>query len=165
MKILSKYKYLLIVLTLAFSAFAFKKGTSYDSYKCMMQMLNYQGEGAYIVISLMDSDGKYVETLNVRGDDEEWYEEIPSWWKYFKKNKVTLDAITGATLAGGDRSVSILDIYKDKIDAGYKLRFETCVEHGDYNETDLEVDLTSENLTGKFEGKGYIRYIRIMPQQ
>ena len=46
--------------------------TSEVSLRCMIQMVNYDGEGAYIVVGLVDSEGKYLDTLYVLGDDEDW---------------------------------------------------------------------------------------------
>ena len=57
------------------------------NFKCMIQMKNYSGKKAYIIISLIDNDGNYVKTLNVQGDDPEWYHEITSWWKFYGKKK------------------------------------------------------------------------------
>ena len=38
-----------------------------SKYKCMIQMTNYMGEGAYIAVSLIDSKGAYEKTLYVLG--------------------------------------------------------------------------------------------------
>lgn len=38
--------------------------------KCMIQMTNYTGEGAYIIVSLMNTKGEYEETLQVLGKDQ-----------------------------------------------------------------------------------------------
>ena len=133
-------------------------------YKCMIQMTNYTGEGAYIVISLLNPEGEYVETLNVKGDDDEWYNTVESWWQFYGKKRSDIDAITGATISGGERAISVIEIDNDKIDKGYKLRFETAVEDQEYYESDVELELTSENVKSKVEGIGFIRYIRMMPQ-
>ncbi len=130
----------------------------------MIQMTNYTGEGAYVVISLMNPDGNYEKTLYILGDDEEWYHDIASWWSFYGKKRSNIDAITGATLSGGERSISIIKIDNDKIDAGYKIRFETAVEDKEYYKDDIEFELTSETVKSKVDGKGYIRYIRMMPQ-
>ncbi|NQY05914.1 MAG: DUF2271 domain-containing protein [Flavobacteriaceae bacterium] len=137
-------------------------GTS-STYKCMIQMTNYTGEGAYIVISLINSEGKYEETLYVQGDDDEWYHDITEWWKFYGKKRLDIDAITGATVAGGERTVSVIEIPDDKINSGYKIRFETAVEDKNYFVQDVEFDLTNESVKGKVEGTGFIRYIRMMP--
>jgi hypothetical protein len=49
---------------------------STSKYKCMVQMTNYMGEGAYIVISLINSKGAYEKTLYVMGSDKKWYKTI-----------------------------------------------------------------------------------------
>jgi hypothetical protein len=127
-------------------------------------MKNYTGEGAYIVISLLNPEGEYEETLYVQGDDDEWYFDITEWWKFQGKKRTDIDAITGATISGGERKVSVISIPDDKLNAGYKLRFETAVEDQEYYKNDVEFDLNLENTKAKIEGKGFIRYIRMMPQ-
>lgn len=134
------------------------------SYKCMIQMTNYTGEGAYIVVSLLNPEGDYEKTLYVQGDDDEWYFDITEWWKFQGKVRADIDAITGATISGGERAISVIEIDDDKLDKGYKIRFETAVEDQDYYTNDVEFELTSESVKSKVEGKGFIRYIRLMPQ-
>jgi hypothetical protein len=101
--------------------------------------------------------------LHVLGDDEKWLPDLPKWWAFFEKSKENIDAITGATIAGGERSIFTFEIDQKYMVAGNKLRFETAVEHQDYYEKDLEVSLDNKNLKNKFEGTGYIRYVRIIP--
>ncbi|OIN60120.1 DUF2271 domain-containing protein [Arsenicibacter rosenii] len=129
-------------------------------YKCMIQMTNYMGEGAYMVISIIDPKGKYDKTLYVLGSDKKWYPDIKEWHKAFAKKPANISAITGASVAGGDRTVSIIDIDNAKVNAGYKLRFESAVEDKKYYVNDLEIPLTTESLAAKSEGTGYIRYVR-----
>lgn len=153
---------LLIVVTLAFSSF--KSTAESTKYKCLIQMVNYTGEGAYVVISLLDADGNYKKTLYVQGEDEEWYHDIPEWWSFYGKRRPDIDAITGATISGGERAISVIEIENDKIDTGYKIRFETAVEDQEYYKDDIQFELTSETIQSKVEGKGFIRYIRMLPQ-
>ena len=133
-------------------------------YKCMIQMVNYTGEGAYIVISLINPKGAYEETLFVLGDDDEWYHEIDEWWKFFGAKKNSADGITGETIAGGERSINVFEIDESKINAGYKIRFETSVEDEGYHVKDVEIPYTTEALQAKADGSGFIRYVRFMPQ-
>lgn len=147
-----------------FLLFGFKKYVEPSPYKCMIQMKNYTGEGAYIVISLLNSKNEYEETLYVQGDDDEWYFDITEWWNFYGKKRTDIDAITGATISGGERKISVIQIPADKIDKGYKIRFETAVEDQEYYKDDVEFELTTENITKKFEGKGFIRYIRMIAQ-
>ncbi|SRR6056297_3128848 len=143
----------------------FERPVETANYKCMIQLTNYTGEGAYIVVSLLNADSAYEETLYVQGDDNEWYRDISEWWKnVYGIRRPELDAITGATVSGGERSMTVLKIPTDKIDAGYKIRFESAVEDQEYHKDDVEFDLTTENLKAKKEGKGFIRYVRMMQQ-
>ncbi|SDW72014.1 DUF2271 domain-containing protein [Aequorivita viscosa] len=132
--------------------------------KCLIQMTNYNGEGAYVIVSLMNPNGEYEETLNVLGKDPEWYSEISEWWKFYGKRRPNIDAISGETISGGERTVSILQIPINKIDKGYSLRFETSVEDQKYYKDDLQFPLTTESLNSKKEGKGFIRYVRMLTQ-
>ncbi len=129
-------------------------------YKCMVQMTNYLGEGAYIVVSLIDKNNNYNKTLYVLGGDRKWYKTLKEWDKAYKKKPTNISAVTGASISGGDRSVVMLEIENAKIDAGYKLRFESAVEDKAYHVKDLEMPLTTKDLAAKTEGTGYIRYVR-----
>ena len=151
----------LLLLGLIITAFTTTENTK---YKCMIQMKNYTGEGAYVVISLLNPRGEYVKTLYVQGDDKEWYHDITEWWNFQGKIRAKIDGITGATISGGNRSISHLSIDDDKIDKGYRIRFETAVEDKEYFKDDVEFELTSKTIKSKIEGKGFIRYIRMLPQ-
>jgi len=150
-----------IIVTLGVMAFSTAESTK---YKCLIQMKNYEGEGAYTVISLLNPQGEYEKTLYVQGDDEEWYHDITEWWNFHGKVRTDIDAITGATISGGNRAISIIEIPNDKINKGYKIRFETAVEDQEYYTSDVEFELTSESVKSKVDGKGFIRYIRMIPQ-
>ena len=141
-----------------------KDAKTIKKFKCLVQLINYTGEGAYIVVSVLDKNGKYLSTLQVLGDDEEWYPDLPNWWDYHTANsKPDIDGITGATISGGERSIFVLDIDQSLLDAGNTLLFETAVEDQDYHDKDLAVPLNTNSLSGKFEGNGYIRYVRMIP--
>lgn len=149
-----------IVISLVIGLFTNQTSAQTSKYKCMLQMSNYVGEGAYVVVSLINPKGQYEKTLYVMGDDKKWYKDIKEWYKFYKKkNKV--DAKTGASIAGGDRSMTVLEIDDNKINAGYKIRFESAVENQKYHVTDAEISLTTEGLAEKTEGKGYIRYVKL----
>jgi hypothetical protein len=155
-----KYLFLpLLFLSLTLSSF---KNPEPLNYKCMIQMTNYSGEGAYVVISLMSPEGEYVKTLYVQGEDSEWYHDIPEWWKFYGKKRTNIDAITGETIAGGERSLCVLELNSEYMDQGYTLRFETAVEDQEYHKADLEIVLNQDNLKMKHEGSGFIRYVRMI---
>ncbi|MFT5892450.1 MAG: hypothetical protein ACI9Y7_002560 [Dokdonia sp.] len=153
-----------IAMITIFLLVAFVQPLETTNVKCMIQMTNYTGEGAYIVISLINPDGAYEETLYVQGKDKEWYSDIPEWWKFYGKRRPDIDAISGATISGGERKINVLKIPSDKIDAGYSIRFETAVEDQEYYTEDVQFELTSESVKSKIEGKGFIRYVRMIPQ-
>lgn len=132
-------------------------------YKCMFQMNSYDGEGAYVIVSLINTNNEYEKTLYVLGKDEDWYADITNWWNYYGKKRYELDGITGATLSGNKTGVSILEIEDSKINSGYKIRFETAVEDQKYYKTDIEFELTTASLSSKKDGVGYINYVRLMP--
>ena len=153
----------LLLITLAATIISSFTNADSTSYKCMIQMKNYSGEGAYVVISLLDPQGAYEETLYVQGDDTEWYHDITEWWGFYGKKRNNIDAISGETLAGGQRTISVINIDNSKVDAGYSLRVETAVEDQEYYADDVRLELTSENIRKKHEGNGFIRYIRMIP--
>ncbi len=137
--------------------------TGTTKYKCMIQMTNYMGEGAYIVVSVINPKNAYDKTLYVMGSDKQWYKTIKEWHKAFSKKPANISAVTGASVTGGDCSVNVLEIDNSKINQGYKLRFESAVEDKAYHVKDLEIPLTTEALSAKSEGTGYIRYVRFSP--
>jgi len=154
------FKTVLVVLVLIITQSATSVAQT-TKYKCMIQMTNYMGDGAYIVISLIDSKGAYEKTLYVLGSDKKWYKTLKEWNKfYLKKPSAVVSAITGASVTGGDRSVNVIELDNSKINAGYKLRFESAVEDKAYNVKDVEIPLTTQALDTKTEGTGYIRYVR-----
>ena len=159
MKNILKLSLLSTLLYLQVNTVSAKKAAT-TKYKCMVQMTNYMGEGAYIVVSLIDSKGGYEKTLYVLGSDKKWYPNLKSWHKFYSKKPTNISATTGASVTGGDRSVTVLEIDNAKLNAGYKLRFESSVEDKNYNEKDVEVPLTTEGMAAKTEGTGYIRYVR-----
>jgi len=140
---------------------SFQATAQISKYKCMLQMSNYMGEGAYIVVSIINPKGDYDKTLYVMGDDKKWYKTLKEWHKFYSKRPTDISAKTGASVTGGDRSTATIEIEDSKINKGYKLRFETAVEDQKYYVDDLEIPLTTEAMADKTEGKGYIRYVRL----
>lgn len=130
-------------------------------YKCLLQMSNYTGLEAYVVVSLIDPSGKYEKTLYMMGADKQWYNGFKEWHKYLSGKKENLSAVTGASIAAGDRSITTFAIDESKMNKGYKLRFESSVEDQDYHVTDVEIPLTTDGITQKVDGTGYIRYVKL----
>ncbi|MGI9525580.1 MAG: DUF2271 domain-containing protein [Weeksellaceae bacterium] len=156
---------LFTMVTVILLSFTYKQYADSKPYKCMVQMSNYNGEGAYVAISVVDAKNQYVKTLKVFGDDDEWFPELKNWWKSYKANKklTAVDAISGETLAGGERQIFALNIPDAYMNKGYSLRFESAVEDNSYQAKDVIIPLDSESIKEKQEGNGYIRYVRLIP--
>ena len=147
---------LLLIVSLSGSSLA-----QTTKYKCLIQMTNYIGDGAYIAISLIDPKGNYEKTLYILGSDKKWYKTLKDWKAFTSKKPANISAITGASVTGGDRSITTIEIANAKINSGYKLRFESAVEDQKYHVSDVEIPLTTAGIAEKTEGKGYIRYVRL----
>lgn len=166
MKTINTLGLMLVGIFLTTIILAFTTASAKIEYKCVVQLTNYSGEGAYVVVSLIDPKGNYDETLYMMGEDEKWYDYFKEWWAFWENdNKPSIDAITGESIIGGDRKIVKLKLDSSKMDSGYKIRFETAVEDQYYYVKDVEVDLTSSALKAKIEGSGYIRYVRFLPSK
>lgn len=132
-----------------------------EKYKCLLQLTNYKGLEAYVVVSLVDPQGKYEKTLYMMGPDKQWYNGFKEWNKQLGKKKEKLNAVTGASIAAGDRSMTTFSIDESKLDKGYKLVFESAVEDQKNHKDDVVIPLTTEGLTQKTEGTGYIRFVKL----
>lgn len=130
-------------------------------YRCMLQLTNYKGLEAYVVVSLINPEGKYEKTLYMMGPDKQWYNGFKEWHKALSTKKENLSGITGASIAAGDRSITTFTIDESLLNKGYTLRFESAVEDNGYYTTDVSIPLTTEALTLKTEGTGYIRYVKL----
>lgn len=128
-------------------------------------MDGYQGDAAYIVVSLIDAKGAYEKTLYVLGADKKWYNSLKQWYKYYNQKKPNISAVTGASVTGGDRSVKVIEIEDAKVNTGYKIRFESAVEDQKYHEKDVEIPLTTQSLSEKTDGSGYIKFVRFSKVQ
>ncbi len=139
--------------------------TAQTKYKCLLQMTGYTGENAYVVVSLVAPNGKYDKTLRVMGPDKRWYNSLKEWYKSQQAKPEKLDAVTGASIKGGDRSVTTFILDDSKINKGYKIRFESSVENQKYFADDVEIPYTSAKLTEKADGKGYIKVVKLSKVQ
>lgn len=151
-------KLLFIILGLLISSVGYSQTVK---YKCLLQMSNYQGLEAYVVVSLINPQGQYEKTLSVMGDDKQWYTGWKEWKKAMSKKNEKLHAITRASVPAGDRSIVVLEIDEAKLDKGYSLRFESAVEDKNYYVKDVEVPLTTVGVLEKKEGTGFIRYVKL----
>ncbi|WP_437922040.1 DUF2271 domain-containing protein [Sphingobacterium sp. LRF_L2] len=154
-----------IILFTLLSLFSVSSFAQKSKYKCMIQMNNYQGEKAYVIVSLIDPKGEYEKTFAVLGPDKQWFNTLKEWYKFQNKTKEKISAVTGASVGGGDRAVRTFEIEDAKLNKGYKLRFESAVEEQKYHVKDVEIALTSQGIVEKIEGSGYIRFVKLSKVQ
>lgn len=150
-------KFLKLTLLMLVMASAATAGT----YRCMIQMNAYEGENAYVVASLMNPQGKYERTLAVLGPDRKWWDTLTEWYKAQLAKPEKLDALSGASIKGGDRRIISFSIDDKLLNKGYRIRFESSVEHQHYLADDVEIPLHTDKITQKADGKGYIKMVKI----
>ncbi len=155
----------ILFFTLFMALFSLTATAQTSKYKCMIQMIGYKGEAAYVVISLINPQGGYEKTLSVLGPDKKWYNTLKEWDKFETKAKSKLSAVTGASVNGGDRAMRTIEIDDSKLNKGYKLRFESAVEEQKYHIKDVEIAVTPEALAERAEGSGYIRFVKLSKVQ
>ena len=139
------------------------------SLKCMIEMKDYSGEGAYINISIVSKEN-YLKTIYVLGNDKAWFSEMKSFWKYIRDNKLYLDkdfypiidGISGATISGNQKRVIILKIPKSFLNKNHQLRFETAVEDEGYFANDVNFVLSKKGLNKSYSGQGFIRNVKFI---
>lgn len=151
----------IIFISISILVFSSQLSAQSTKYKCLLQMSNYKGLEAYVVVSLIAPNGQYEKTLYVMGPDKQWHNGLKQWHKSLSKKNENLSAITGASIPAGDRSITTFNIDEAKMNKGYKLRFESSVEDQNYHEKDVEIPLTTEEITLKIEGTGYIRFVKL----
>ena len=105
-----------------------------------------RGEGAYIAVSFMDENNKYLKTLHVLGEDKTWFFDMRLFWANLKSNGLIGDdayyahvGITGY-LGGGKNLIVPLLLNKSEIGKGIKILFETAVEDKGYFRGDLNLN-------------------------
>lgn len=162
-----------IILTIFLSFLSFisstKEKETLDT-KCMVQMTDYRGEAAYLVISIVDENDNYLKTLYVMGNDKTWFSDMKAFWQHLRANDMytdenfypLIDGISGATISGGQRRVFPLQIPVEFLNKGNRLRFETAVEDKGYHTEDVVLDLNQDALSENYKGSGFIRQIKFL---
>lgn len=149
------------------SFFATKKEDKF-TVKCMVEMIEYRGEAAYFVISVVDAENNYLKTLYVLGNDKTWFSDMKAFWQHIRENNLysdenfypLIDGISGATIAGGQRRIFPLQIPIELMDQGHRLRFETAVEDKGYHADDVVLELSQAALNEQYSGSGFIQQIK-----
>lgn len=132
-----------------------------NKFKCLIQMTNYPGEGAFVIVSVLNEKNEYVETVKIFGKESEWYPDLNKWWAFHEKSNEPLDGITAATMAGGERSIFTFAIDEKYFNGKNKLRFESSVEDQKYHVNDILLTINKDKFLGRHTGSGYVRYIQL----
>lgn len=166
-------KILFVIFLSLLSFFSIKKEEATIQIKCMLQMIDYRGEGAYFVISVVDANDNYLKTLYVMGNDKTWFSDMKAFWQHLRANELLtderfyplIDGISGATISGGQRRIFPLKIPVELLNKGNRLRFETAVEDKGYHTEDVALDLNRTALGKNYQGNGFIQQIKfLMPE-
>ena len=153
--------------------FCYTKSEEVISIKCMVEMIEYRGEGAYFSVSIINRNDEYLKTIYVLGTDKTWFSEMKSFWVYLKKNNLfmdddfypLIDGISGPTISGGEKRILQLKIPKKLFNESNYLRFETAVEDKGYHTNDINVSLNENNMNRLHQGNGFIKNIKIVLQE
>lgn len=140
----------------------------YVEVKCMVEIVNYTGQGAYIAISIIDKSEKYIKTVYVFGNDKSWFSEMKLFWRNLRENNLFLDkdfyplvdAISGPTISASETRMFQFKIPKNLFNSNYNLRIETAVEDKGYYVNDININLNPENLKKIYQGEGFINEIQ-----
>ena len=140
------------------------------SLKCMVEMTDYRGQGAYFTISVVDNKESYLKTVYVLGTDKTWFSEMKSFWKHLKINNLFLDnefypiieGISGPTISGGETRILLLKIPKSLYNKNNRLRFETAVEDKGYYTDDVNIALNNDGMNKVYDGTGFINNIKFI---
>src|SRR5690554_3509608 len=92
---------------------------------------NYNGEGAYAALYLVDAKGVYQRTLWVAGKKSKYYKHLPDWARGSGLRKSEYDGLTGASVLSKGSLVVTAEIADELFDAGYEVRIDTAVERSE----------------------------------
>ncbi len=118
---------------------------------------NYNGEGAYAALYLVDAKGVYQRTLWVAGKKSKYYKHLPDWARGSGLRKSEYDGVTGASVLSRGSLVVTAEIADELFDAGYEVRIDTAVEDLRDNRADASIALTTNGAGKPVNGRGYVK--------
>ncbi|MCK9466272.1 MAG: DUF2271 domain-containing protein [Thiopseudomonas sp.] len=121
------------------------------------QLKNYSGDGAYIVLYLVNENGQYQRTFWLAGTKSKYYKHLPDWARGSGLRSSEYDGVTGASVLSGKTLKVTVDIDDALIDAGYEVRVDTSVEDKRDNRADVSAPLTTDGAGKSFAGRGYVQ--------
>ncbi len=88
---------------------------------------NYGGDGAYVVLYVVDAAGSYQGTLWMAGGKAKYYRHLSDWQRASGDSTAEIDGITGASVGAGRTLTITLDLADTLIDGGFEVRVDTAV--------------------------------------
>ena len=116
----------------------------------------YGGDGAYVVLYIVDSAGAYQGTLWMAGGKAKYYHHLSDWERASGGSTAEIDGITGASVGAGKTLKITLDLADTLIDGGFELRIDTAVEDMRDNPSDVVAPLTTAGNGKPVAGRGYV---------
>lgn len=124
------------------------------------QMASWSGNEAYVAIYVTDTAGAYQTTLYVGGSKSRYYRDLRTWYRGVSEAG-RLDGLTGASVGSG-RSFSVtVEVADALIDAGYEIRVDSAVEHGQRYAATPAVPLAETSVGQTFTGSGYVAALTV----
>lgn len=121
-----------------------------------LDLNNYSGDGAYLVLYLTDAQGQYQRTLWVAGKKAKYYKHLRDWAAAGNR-PAEYDGLTGASVGSGEHLKVTAEVADALLNAGYQIRVDSAVE--DHKEYRAEVRLPIEGPSGQTQGSGYVRQL------
>ena len=142
---------LLLVAALAAPRFAQARAVTLTT-----TLKNFGGYSAYVVLYLMDPQGKYVRTLWMAGGRSGYYRHLGGWMRASRGDMNGLDGITGASVGEGRTLTVHTDIADALIDAGYTIQIDAASEGMMESPAEVRAPLTAADSGKAVHGRGYI---------
>jgi hypothetical protein len=121
--------------------------------------------GAYIVIYLVDAEGRYKSTLQMRGTTPRYYSQLRHWYRATDvagaDRAAEADGKTAASVRRGDIMELSVDLADELFDAGNVVRIDSTLYEGRDYATDVAVPLESGAAGVVFDGRGYVKSLKI----
>lgn len=118
---------------------------------------SYGGEGAYVVLYILDAAGKYKGTLWMAGDKAKYHRHLSDWARTSGGKPAEIDGITGASVGSGKTLKISVDVADALINAGYTIHVDTSVEKGMDNPSEVVAPLDAASSGKAVAGDGYVK--------
>jgi hypothetical protein len=120
--------------------------------------------GAYMVVYLVDAEGRYKTTLWVSGTTSRYYNQFRHWYRATDVARIArepeYDGKTGASVRRGEVVTITVDLADEFFDAGYVLRIDSSVYEARDVPSDVTIPLSTEAAGVAAAGRGYVESLK-----